>query len=90
MRDTVVAVEARFRKLIMSRSPAERLAMACRMFRTGKSLARAGLLRDHGPLSDDDLRRHIFLRFYSEDFTELEKEKIIKRLQQAAKDAIGK
>ena len=80
MRDTSVEVEAEFRKLIMARSPSERLAMACRMFETAKSLVLAGILREHGPLSPQALRKHLFLRLYGEDFDQDERDRIVQYL----------
>jgi len=47
MSDTSVEVEERFLKLMLARSPAERLAMACRMFSTAKALVRAGIKEEH-------------------------------------------
>jgi len=77
MKDTPEAVEKRFREMMMARSPAERLAMACRMFSTAKALVRAGLLHKHGHLEPQELRRHIFLRFYGNDFSKEECERIL-------------
>ena len=37
-------VDARFRGMMQRLTPAERLAMACRMFSTGRALVVAGLL----------------------------------------------
>ncbi len=69
-------VETQFRKLLMDRSPTQRLAMASRMFATARSLVCAGLLREHGSLDPNDLREHLFLRFYGRDFGETEMAKI--------------
>ena len=80
MNDTPPAVEAKYREMLMAKSPAERLAMACGMFATAKALVQAGLLQKHGPLTHAELRRLTFLRFYGEDFSESEREKILKRL----------
>ncbi|MDA2927229.1 hypothetical protein MYX78_08355, partial [Acidobacteria bacterium AH-259-G07] len=70
MRDTPTTVEAKFREMILARSPAERLAMACQMFATGKALIGAGLVQEYGHLERRELRRHIFLRLYGQDFPE--------------------
>lgn len=80
MRDTPTTVEAKFREMILARSPAERLAMACRMFATGKALIGAGLVHEYGHLERRELRRHIFLRLYGQDFPETEREKIVSLL----------
>lgn len=80
MNDTPPAVEAKYRDMLMAKSPAERVVMACRMFGTAKAFVQAGLLQQHGHLSRADLRRLTFLRFYGQDFSELEREKILRHL----------
>ena len=45
MKDTSDAIEAKFREMILARSPSERLAMACGMFATAKELVARLLLR---------------------------------------------
>jgi len=77
MTDTPREVEARFRRMILARSPAERLAMACRMFGTAKALVRAGILQtasgDPGP---KELRERMFLRLYGRDFDASQRQKV--------------
>ncbi len=78
MNDDPIDIEERFRKMIMARSPQERLAMACRMFATAKALVRAGIKEEHGLIDDPyDLRKHMFLRLYGQDFGETEQTKIL-------------
>ena len=67
MSDAVGEAEARYRSLIMRLTPAERLAMACRMFATGRSLAVAGLRSQDHTLSGPRLRRALLRRFYGRD-----------------------
>jgi len=77
MNDTSVEVEERFLKLMLARSPAERLAMACDMFATAKALVRAGILEEYGLKGPIQIREHLFLRLYGKDLQETEKEKIL-------------
>jgi len=77
MNDTSTEVQARFRTLMLERSPAQRLAMACRMFATAKALVRVGILEAYAPKEPDQMREHIFLRLYGKDFSETEKAKIL-------------
>jgi len=77
MNDTSVDVEARFLKLMLARSPAQRLAMACRMFSTAKALVRAGILEEYGLKGPNQVREYMFLRLYGQDFGETEKAKIL-------------
>lgn len=76
MNDGAARVEAQFSRLLMARSPAQRLAMAGHMFATAKSLVCAGILEEHGSLDSDELREHVFLRLYGQDFGEIEMAKI--------------
>ncbi len=76
MNDGTSRVEQQFLSLIMAQSPAQRLAMASDMFATGKSLVCAGILEEHGSLDPDELREHLFLRLYGQDFGETERAKI--------------
>jgi len=51
--------------------------MACRMFSTAKALVRAGIKEEHGLIDPYELREHVFLRLYGQDFGETEKAKIL-------------
>ena len=80
MRDTAASVEARFLGQLMSLTPEERLAMACRMFATAKALVRAGI-PNKGVVSPGEFRGLLFLRLYGEDFNEVDRAKILVGLQ---------
>ena len=60
-------VDARFRGMMRRLTPAERLAMACRMFSTGRALAVAGLLSRNRDLTGLPLRRALLKRLYGRD-----------------------
>jgi len=81
MKDTPPEVEARYREMIMSRSPAERLTMATRMFMTAKSLVRAGLKASGETIPPEEMPGRIFLRFYGHEFGPAEKERILQHLK---------
>lgn len=70
-------IEARFRKLMLARSPEERLAMACDMFATAKALVRAGIVKEVGLKGPIQMRERLFLRLYGKDLPETEKAKIL-------------
>ena len=80
MSDTPDDVETRYREMILAQSPAQRLAMASRMFATAKALIRAGILKEHKIVQEVEIRKHIFLRLYGNDFKEPEKTKILNQL----------
>lgn len=60
-------VDARFRRMMQRLTPAERLAMACRMFSTGRALVVAGLLSRNRDLAGLRLRRALLKRLYGRD-----------------------
>ena len=80
MTDTPASVEARFLDQLMSLTPEERLAMACRMFSTAKALVRAGI-PNKGSVTPGEFRGFLFLRLYGEDFNEDDRAKILARLR---------
>ena len=63
MSDTPPEVDELYRRLLLRRSPEDRLRMACRMFSTACALARAGMPAASGA----QVRRQLFVRLYSED-----------------------
>jgi len=77
MKDTPAAVTARYRDLLMARSGADRLRMACDMFDTARRITMAGL---HGQHDDGERRVALFLRLYARDFDEPTRERIIARI----------
>lgn len=65
MNDTPEPVVVRYRELLMQRSSAERLAMACDMFDAARTLMRAALSAEP---DSRPLRVRLFLRTYGQDF----------------------
>ena len=80
MKDTPETIETKFRAMVLARSPAERLSMACGMFATAKTLVKAGILQEDRDLDPGELRQQIFLRLYGDDFDETDKAKILAAL----------
>jgi len=61
--DTPPEVDELYRRMLLRRSPEERLCMACRMFTSARALMRAGMPAASGAQA----RRQMFLRLYVED-----------------------
>jgi hypothetical protein len=61
--DTPPEVDELYRRMLLRRSPEDRLRMACRMFSAARTLARAGMPAASGA----HLRRLMLLRLYSAD-----------------------
>ncbi|MCK4306368.1 MAG: hypothetical protein KAY24_19155 [Candidatus Eisenbacteria sp.] len=60
-------VDVRFRGMMQRLTPSERLAMACRMFSTGRALVVAGLRSRNRDLTGLHLRRALLKRLYGRD-----------------------
>jgi SAM-dependent methyltransferase len=68
-------------QILLRIGPAERLAMACRMFDTAKALAQAGVRREQVPIGESpSVRQRIFLHFYRNDFSPGEFDRILRTL----------
>jgi hypothetical protein len=68
--------DARFRARLHGLPPVERMAMACRMFATGRALAVAGLLSRDRELAGVQLKRALFRHLYGREFTAAQLAKI--------------
>ncbi len=80
MRD-VLSAEDRMRKLMAQRTPAERLRMCSRMFAGAKTLMQAGVAQRQGGVEVPEMRRQLFLRLYGADFSENQRDTILKALR---------
>lgn len=78
MNDTPTAVDELYRRMLLRRSPVERLGMACRMFSSARALARAGM----PATSSVQIRQQMLLRLYAADMPN-------DRLRELAIRAIG-
>lgn len=80
MQDTDETTEKIYRELMSQKSGQERMKMAFSMFRFAGKLVLSSL-RKKG-VKDNELRKEAFLRIYGDDFSEDEKRKIIKRIEE--------
>ena len=85
MNDTSPEMEARYRAMLLARSPEERVRMADSMFSSARRLVVASILAADPSASTAAIRRGLFLRFYGHEFDEPTREHILDRL--AAPDA---
>lgn len=81
MNDTPPAIETMYRELLLSRSPAERVRMACSMHAAARAIIRAGI-PDNCWETEADLRIEIFRRFYRQDFSAAQMERIVQGLRE--------
>jgi hypothetical protein len=80
MNDTSPEMTKKMREMIRAKTPQERLKMGCSMFDFSKRLVIRSLLEKSPGLSSAQLRRELFLRFYGNDFSPANREKIIRYL----------
>ena len=77
MTDTPPEVMARYRAMLLARSPEERLKMGSSMSATARALVRASVLARDPHASPAALRRALFLRLYGDEFEAAERERIL-------------
>lgn len=77
MTDTPPAVEERYRAMLMALPAERRLRMGASMNATARALVRASVLARRPEASETEMRQAIFLRFYADDFSPAEREKIL-------------
>ncbi|KPK90390.1 hypothetical protein AMJ80_08445 [bacterium SM23_31] len=87
MNDTPAKIEQRYKEMLLSKSPLARLKMASRMYDSGRKLVMSGILKESPHLDKSQLRAHLFLRMYGNDFTDNERERIIKKIPNMQLDA---
>ena len=77
MNDTHPDVAIRFRNLMMSKTGQERLLMGCSMYDTAKEIVRSSISNGRPGITEADMRREVFLRFYRQEFSRAERERIL-------------
>ena len=82
MKDTTEDVAATLRLMYQSRTPDERVRMACGLFDTARALATAGIRLETPGISDVDLRIALFERFYGRDVDARAHAAIIARIRE--------
>lgn len=80
MSDTPTQIRQRYKEMLMSRTPLERLRMVSRMYDTGRKLVISGIQNGRQKLNASQLRGQIFLRMYGSDFTVADRKRIINKI----------
>lgn len=80
MNDTSDSMESVFLEMMMKKSGQERMKMGFSMFNMARMQAIASIKRNNPDIDLKDIRREIFLRFYAQDFSPVEQEKILRHL----------
>ena len=82
MHDTPPEIIEKMCQMMQMKSPIERLKMGCSMYETSRFLIIRTILENDPNISENDLRKEFFLRFYGNDFTPEARKKIMDHLQQ--------
>jgi len=80
MFDTHPDVAIRYRDLMMSKSGQQRLLMGCSMYDTAKQIVRSAIYNSRPNITDKDMKKEIFLRFYGHEFSRADREKFLSAL----------
>ena len=80
MNDTLQRMAARYEEMIMARLPEERLRMGCSMFDTAKQIAKSAIFARKQRTSPAEVKKEIFIRFYGQEFNEIQKQKVLSGL----------
>ena len=80
MNDTHPDVAVRYRDLMMSKTGEQRLRMGCSMYDAAKQIVRSAIYNSRPEITDAEMKREIFLRFYGHEFSRADREKLISAL----------
>ena len=77
MTDTHKVIEQRYKEMLLTQTPSERLRMVSRMYDSARKLVISGIRHGNRQLTASELRGQLFLRMYASDYTAAERERII-------------
>jgi len=75
--DTHPDVAIRFRDLMMSKSGQERLLMGFSMYDTARQIVCSAIYNSRPEITDEEMKKEIFLRFYGREFSRADREKFL-------------
>ncbi len=77
MNDTHPEIAVRYRELMMRKSGEQRLLMGCSMYDTAKQIVRSAIYNSRPGITDAEMKKEIFLRFYGLEFSQADREKFL-------------
>ncbi|MCR4290087.1 MAG: hypothetical protein NUV86_07495 [Candidatus Scalindua sp.] len=80
MSDTPTQIQLRYKQMLMSLTPSERLRMVSKMYDSGRKLVISGIQNGRQQLNSAQLRGQLFLRMYGNDFTAADRKRIINKI----------
>lgn len=76
MLDTHPEIAVRYRNMMMRKSGEQRLRMGSSMFDAAKRIVCESILAKYPDITDAEMKREIFLRFYGHEFSPTDREKL--------------
>ena len=80
MNDTHPEIAVRFRELMMRKSGEQRLLIGFSMYDTAKQIVLNSICNRQPGITDAEIKREIFLRFYGPEFSQAERDKFFSAL----------
>ena len=82
MRDTSEAFAEMYRERLATLPPERRLKMALEMFDFARTIARSGILHDEPHLTDVEVEKKLFLRFYGRDLPQAQIDRVLRGIDE--------
>lgn len=89
MNDTPPEVDAIYRRMLLSKSGAERVRMASAMFNDARRIIESSIRAADPDIDEIGLRQAVFLRFYGHEFAPPERERILEGIAAAWRRSQG-
>ena len=81
MNDTERAVLKKWQESFEALTPQDRLKMACSMFEFSRELVAESIRNEEPTISESELRKRVFIRFYGNDFDSATVSRIIRHFE---------
>lgn len=80
MKDTTPEIESLFYEMLMKKTGEERMKMGFSMFEMARRQVISSIKSEKPHLDEKEIRKEIFLRFYGQDFSQEDREKILAKI----------
>ena len=86
MDDTTPEITEKIHEMFRKKTPEERFKMGCSMYDTSRYLVTRFILENNPGISKVDFKKELFLKFYGEDFSLVERERIFAHFEMGFSD----
>ena len=84
MLDTHPEITVRYRNMMMHKSGEQRLRMGCSMYDASRQIVRSAILERNADITEAEMKREIFLRFYGHEFSRDERDRLFQHWRQSS------